>query len=657
MKAVGGEATTYEAEPRIIPRLRKGQGGLRSISIGALDRLYGSTCANRRLRMKAPSTWRATSPNPPFLRGGMARGCAPAPGTAACKQIIPLLCLGFAVLALLTSPHSAAAQRFATGGPYNAPAGASPTAELLRDVGIEQHLDQQLPLDAEFVDETGRRVRLGDYFSDKPVVLALVYYKCPMLCTQVLNGFLKSSQAVSLEMGRDFKVVTVSFDPGEGPELAAQKKKQYVRAYRRDGADRGWHFLTGDRESIERLTQAVGFRYRYDPPSGQFGARQRHCDRDTPGAAGPISVRHRIFAARSAAGTRRKLGRPDRLACRPGAVALLPLRPADRPVWPGNRQRAAWRGHLDRTRVGIFPGGHVPPRTAPPEADESPSMIEDGFRLLPEQASTHAPRVDLLYYALIGLSALITTGVAAVIIYFSIKYRRGNNTVDRTPGPLSILSVEVVWTVIPLLISLLLFGWGATLYFTAFRPPAGAMEIRVVAKQWMWKFQHGNGRREINTLHVPLGRPVKLTMISEDVIHSFFVPAFRVKQDVLPGRYSGCWFEATRTGDFHLFCAEYCGTNHSLMTGSVVVMEPIEYEIWLGGGHAHELPVAAGKRLFEELRCANCHMPVEPLVRCPPLQNLYGHEVLLTNDRTVVADEDYLARVDFATGRVGREGI
>jgi len=176
----------------------------------------------------------------------------------------------FAVLALLAWPRPASAQRFATGGPYNTPAGKSPTAELLSDVGIDQHLDAPLPLDAVFRDETGRDVRLGEYFTNKPVVLALVYYRCPMLCTQVLNGFLKSSQAVPLEIGRDYEVVTISFDPREGPDLAAEKKRHYVRSYRREGADRGWHFLTGDQPAIDRVAKTIGFRYRFDAKSSQF---------------------------------------------------------------------------------------------------------------------------------------------------------------------------------------------------------------------------------------------------------------------------------------------------------------------------------------------------------------------------------------------------
>ena len=270
-------------------------------------------------------------------------------------------------------------------------------------------------------------------------------------------------------------------------------------------------------------------------------------------------------------------------------------------------------------------------------------MIDDGFRLLPEQASTHAPRVDLLYYCLLGMAVFVTVLVAALIVYFSIKYRRGNTRVDRTPGSGHALGLEITWMVIPFVISMGIFGWGAKLYFSGYRPPAGAIELRVVAKQWMWKFQHANGRREINTLHVPAGQPVKLTMISEDVIHSLYVPAFRIKRDVLPGSYAECWFEATRTGEFHLFCAEYCGTNHSRMIGSVIVMEPAEYEAWLGGGHANESPAVAGKRLFEELRCANCHAPPEAgPVRGPPLPNVFGHQVTLKGGRTVTADEDYL---------------
>jgi cytochrome c oxidase subunit 2 len=271
-------------------------------------------------------------------------------------------------------------------------------------------------------------------------------------------------------------------------------------------------------------------------------------------------------------------------------------------------------------------------------------MIDDSFRLLPEQASTLAPRVDALYFFLLVVAAFFTTLIAALILYFSIKYRRGNTTVDRTQSQERghAVVMEVTWIVIPFLIAMVIFVWGAWLFFTEYRPPAGALEIQVVAKQWMWKFQHPDGHREINTLHVPLGKPVRLSMISEDVIHSFYVPAFRVKRDVLPGRYSSCWFEATRTGEFHLFCAEYCGTNHSQMTGRVVVVEPADYQAWLAGGLANEPPADTGKRLFEDLRCITCHVPTGTAIRCPPLENLYGRPVQLATGQSVTADDDYL---------------
>jgi len=269
-------------------------------------------------------------------------------------------------------------------------------------------------------------------------------------------------------------------------------------------------------------------------------------------------------------------------------------------------------------------------------------MIDDGFRLLPEQASTHAPRVDLLYYFLLGMAVFFTVLIASLIIYFSIKYRRGNTQVDRATSHVESFRTELAWMVIPLILCVIVFTWGAALFFSGYRPPAGAMEIQVVGKQWMWKFQHPDGKREINTLHVPLGRAVKLTMISEDVIHSMFVPAFRVKRDVLPGSYATCWFEATRTGEFHLFCAEYCGTNHSRMTGRVVVMEPADYQAWLAGGKANERPAEAGKRLFDELRCISCHVGDGATSRCPPLANLYGRQVRLVGGRMVKADESYL---------------
>lgn len=276
-------------------------------------------------------------------------------------------------------------------------------------------------------------------------------------------------------------------------------------------------------------------------------------------------------------------------------------------------------------------------------------MIDDGFRLFPEQASTHAPHVDLLYFFLVTLFLLVQAVIAFLIIYFAVKYRRGSKAERNWPpgsgshgGESGQRMMETAWLVGPFFVFMLIFAWGAKLYFSSNRPPDNTLDVRVVGKQWMWKFQHPSGKREINELHVPIGQPVRLLMISEDVIHSMFVPAFRVKHDVLPGSYNQLWFEANRLGEFHLFCAEYCGTEHSKMTGRVVVMEPSEYQAWLAGGVQNEPPAEAGKRLFEELRCATCHQGGGQSSRCPPLENLYGRPVKLTGGQTVEADDDYL---------------
>jgi cytochrome c oxidase subunit II len=201
--------------------------------------------------------------------------------------------------------------------------------------------------------------------------------------------------------------------------------------------------------------------------------------------------------------------------------------------------------------------------------------------------------------------------------------------------------LEVTWTVVPLLITMVIFVWGASVYFAMARPPDETLNIYVVGKQWMWKFQHLDGQREINELHVPVGRPVKLITTSEDVIHDFFVPAFRVKADVLPGRYVSIWFEPTKPGRYHLFCAEYCGTRHSGMIGEVVVMEPNEYEAWLSGGAAEGSLASVGAKLFQELACNTCHRP-DAQGRGPVLDGLFGKTVTLQGGETVTADEAYV---------------
>ena len=265
--------------------------------------------------------------------------------------------------------------------------------------------------------------------------------------------------------------------------------------------------------------------------------------------------------------------------------------------------------------------------------------------LFPEQASTMAPRIDGLYWFLVGITGFFTLLIFGLVLLFALRYRRRAG--DAAPPEIhGNLLMEIVWTGIPLVLSMVIFGWGATLYFDVRRAPANAVPMEVVAKQWMWKLQHPEGHREINELHIPVGRPVELRMISEDVIHSFFVPAFRVKQDVLPGRYSTLWFEATRPGSYHLFCAEYCGTKHAEMIGRVVVMEPVDYQAWLSGRPAGETPAQSGQKLFTQLGCGTCHQAVEnqqaPSQRGPVLRGVFGKRVQFADGASAVADEDYL---------------
>ena len=261
----------------------------------------------------------------------------------------------------------------------------------------------------------------------------------------------------------------------------------------------------------------------------------------------------------------------------------------------------------------------------------------------PEQASTFAPHVDALYAYLLLITIFFSTLITLLLVVFAVKYRRRQP--DEVPRPISgSMVLELTWTIVPLLIAMTIFVWGASTYFKAYRVPHQAMEVYVVAKQWMWKFQHQTGQREINELHVPVGARVKLTMTTEDVIHSLYVPAFRIKQDVVPGRYTQLWFEATKTGSYYLFCAEYCGTNHSGMGGHVIVMEPTAYEQWLAGGAGAESAAAQGQKLFQERGCASCHQtdPAGQQGRGPTLYGLFGKQQAIEGDGTVAVDESYI---------------
>ena len=259
--------------------------------------------------------------------------------------------------------------------------------------------------------------------------------------------------------------------------------------------------------------------------------------------------------------------------------------------------------------------------------------------LFPAEASGISPYVDALYVFLLLMTVVGTVLVAVLLFVFSIRYRREKNPVATQIEGSTLL--EATWTIIPLAIFLVTFVWGALLYFRIYNPPANAMNIYVVGKQWMWKAEHPGGQHEINALHVPTGQPVQLTMISQDVFHSFSIPDFRIKREVIPGRYSTVWFEATQPGTYHLFCTQYCGTQHSGMVGEVTVLTPDDYKKWLQQSNSGMSLAQNGERLFASMGCNSCHSGTAA-ARGPNLAGVYGSKLTLTNGSQVVVNDAYL---------------
>jgi len=268
-----------------------------------------------------------------------------------------------------------------------------------------------------------------------------------------------------------------------------------------------------------------------------------------------------------------------------------------------------------------------------------------GAGLFPElitRASSIAGRIDGLLIALTILCVAVSAGIYLMMIYFAARYRRGS-TADRSNANAQSHTLEIAWTAITLVFFLVIFFWASNLYTTmqTGAPPEDVLEIYVMGKQWMWKAEHPGGQREINELHVPRGQDIKLLLTSQDVIHSFFVPAFRLKQDAVPGAYTSLWFKPTVTGEYALFCAEYCGTDHSRMRGRVVVMAPEAYERWLHTRESSTSMATRGAKLFRQYGCSGCHVG-NSTVHAPVLDGLYGKPVQLQDGTTKVADERYI---------------
>jgi cytochrome c oxidase subunit II len=518
------------------------------------------------------------------------------------------------------------------------------------DVRFDQRLDQQVPLDLNFRDESGQSVRLADYFGKKPVILSLVYYECPMLCTQVLNGQVTSLEQISFNVGEQFNVVTVSFNPRETPALAAAKKDMYLSKYGRPGAEQGWHFLTGDPKAIAALADSVGFHYVYDALLNQY-AHASGIMVLTP--EGRIS---RYFYGIDYSPRDLRLGLVEASAGKIGS-------PVDQIMLLCYHYDPATGKYgvlvTNSLRIGgviivvllvtlfFFLQRRV--RGRKPEKDPA---FTDGFGMVPilalllpfapDQASTMSGQTDALYAFLLGVAFFFGTLIAGLEIFFAIRYRRRNKD-EFPPATTQSLKLEVAWTVIPFIIAMIIFVWGAKLYFDIYRNPTDAVDVYVTAKQWMWRFQHADGRREINELHVPVGRKIKLILASEDVIHSFFVPAFRIKTDVVPGpgRYITLWFQPTQPGRYHLFCSQYCGLNHSLMGGWIEVMSPVDFEAWLSGTGTSTTMAVSGEKLFQQLACVTCHKS-DGSGRGPKLEGVFGSTVRLDDGRSVKADESYV---------------
>lgn len=268
--------------------------------------------------------------------------------------------------------------------------------------------------------------------------------------------------------------------------------------------------------------------------------------------------------------------------------------------------------------------------------------MKPALQIIPEQASSFAGQVDALFYFLIAVTVLFSVSIVAVIALFSVRYKRRRQE-DRPEEIHGSTKLEITWTVIPFILAMIMFFWGAHVYFQYAQAPEADMELLVTGKQWMWKIQHPDGTREINEIHVPLGKNIKVTMTSEDVIHSLYLPAFRTKMDAVPGRYTSLWFRPEKIGTYFMFCAEYCGTEHSLMGGHITVMEPEDYQAWLSGqtGDPALTPVAAGQRLFGELGCVACHGTGSGKLG-PSLAGILGTQVEFNDGTRGVVDDDYL---------------
>ncbi len=566
----------------------------------------------------------------------------------------------------------------------------------IQDVGIEPKLNDPVPLNLAFRDENGFDLTLKQYFQgERPVILCLHYSDCPMLCTLVLNGMVDSLRELTWTPGKEFEVVCVSIDPLEQPKRAKLTKAKYVGNYGRPETAGGWHFLTGSEANIKRLADAVGFKYRYVPEQKEFAhvATLILC---TPDGRVSRYLQGVMFAPRTMklslleAGEGKVGSTFDQVllycfhydaeegaygpvarnimklgAGMTMAVVLIGLIP----YWLRRQHRNAPSAETSsQDTVPESPAESAPEdagqggRQVTGESDESgssplaniafllggPLAAPGGSMVFPQRASTDAAMVDNIFYFILWVSIVFFVIIVGVMVLFVFKYRRREG-VEAVKTATHSNALEAFWSIIPSILVAVMFIWGFLGYMQMRTAPDNAYEIQVLAKKWVWSFEYPNGYIDPN-LHVPVDRPVRLVMSSDDVIHSLYIPVFRLKMDVVPGRYNKTWFQATEVNDdegYDLFCAEYCGTQHSTMLAKVFVHKPGEFDKWLADA-ANFLdrmtPAEGGQVLYNNRGCAQCHS-MDGSARAgggPSFKDTFGTEQPMVDGSKVVVDEDYV---------------
>jgi cytochrome c oxidase subunit 2 len=545
---------------------------------------------------------------------------------------------------------------------------------------VTERLNEQIPLDLHFLDEDGGDTTLGKYLNGtRPAILSLNYSDCPMLCTLVLDGMVNATKELEWTVGEEFEIISVSIDPSETPQRARLTKQKYVKAYNRPGTARGWHFLTGSEANVRKLADAVGFGYFYNKDAKQYmhEAVLMLCTPDGrvsrymygiefpeqqmklalieagEGKVGSTVDRILMFCFHYDSSTGRYGPAAQNIMKLGGGLMLSVMLIGLVPYW--------LRRHMRRSALSEDAAA---PGTAPQDATASGTRAETarsnlslpllgvfgapgGSLFFPQRGSTGAEGVDQIFYFILIISIIFFVLIVSVMVLFVFRYRRveGRST-EKTPSHSNAL--EAVWTIIPVILVAIIFTWGFVGYMDTRQAPDNSYEIKVYAKKWTWSFGYPNGYIDEN-LHVPADTPIRLVMSSSDVIHSLYVPAFRLKMDVVPKRYSTTWFNAVDPGseaaEYDLLCAEYCGDQHSTMMAKVVVHPPGEFEKWLEDASNfldRMSPEEGGELLYQRRGCIQCHSIDGSAKTGPSFRGTFGTQQALASGDMITVDENYI---------------